>query len=325
MACGAIADEQHRGAFALGGEEAVLDGRRGKLEGLLDAHGHLVGLGARVAQAALGEHGVGALAEDHHLAGDLVLAGAHADDAARLILDKLLDRDAVDRLGAGLLGLLGQPLVEGAAQHAVAVGALDRELGAREVDGHRGLVVHQRDALMRDLALEGRFLLEVGEDLLERMGVDAPTRHVLGAGVVAALDHEDAFAGRRRHIRGDRAGAARAHHDDVEIRFGHHRSFPADVYVVLIGERIAPRKTRSLNEKESARVSPVPRIAGIARAPRTLVRKLSGSPRSGVPEKAAASARSFVRQDKASQRLTEPRPARGWRSSDRRRSPGRTA
>ena len=93
-------------------------------------------------------------------------------------------------------------------------------------------MVHQRDALMGDLALEGGFLLEVGEDLLEGMAVDAAARHVLGAGVVAALDHEHALAGGRGNVGCHGAGAAGADHDDVEIGFGHHRSFPSGSLVL---------------------------------------------------------------------------------------------
>ena len=114
---GAVADEQHRGALALGQKEPVLDHARGQLEHLFDADGHLVGRRSRVAEAALGQKRVHALGHDDDLRCDLVLAGADADDVAGLVLQKLLHGDAADVLGAGFLGLLRQPLVEGPAQH----------------------------------------------------------------------------------------------------------------------------------------------------------------------------------------------------------------
>ena len=117
LAVGAVADEQHRGALALGQKEPVLDHARGQLEHLLDADGHLAGRGPRVPEAALGQKRVCALGHDDDLRCDLVLAGADADDFAGLVLQKLLHGDAADVLGAGALGLLGQPLVEGASQH----------------------------------------------------------------------------------------------------------------------------------------------------------------------------------------------------------------
>ena len=216
-ALGAVAHEQHGRTLALGEQEAVLDDVGGKLEDLLDAHGHLIGLGTGVAQAALGEHGVGALGQDDHLGGDLVVAGAHAGHATGPVLDELLDGDAADVLGACLLGLLGQPLVERAAQHGVGVLALLAELGGGEVDGHLRARVHHGDALVGDFALNGRFGLEVGEDLLEGVGVDAAAGHVLGTGEVAALDDQDGLAGGCGHVSRHAARAARSHDDDVEI------------------------------------------------------------------------------------------------------------
>ena len=132
-------------------------------------------------------------------------------------LMQLLHGDAADVLGAGLLGLLGQPLVEGAAQHGVGVLALLAELGGGEVDGHLRARVHHGDALVGDLALDGRLGLEVGEDLLEGVGVDAAAGHVLGAGEVAALDDQDGLAGGCGHVSRHAARAARSHDDDVEI------------------------------------------------------------------------------------------------------------
>ncbi len=112
----AVAHEQHGRALALRHQEAVLDRLRGQLEHLLDPDGHLGGLRAGVAQAALAEQAVHALGDDRRLGGDLVLAGAHADDPAGPVLQELLDRDAADVLRARVLGLGGEPLVEGRAQ-----------------------------------------------------------------------------------------------------------------------------------------------------------------------------------------------------------------
>ena len=124
VAVRAVPHDQHRGAFARRAEEPVLDGGCGKLEHFLDAHGHLRGLRPRRAQAALGEQAVGAFRQDDHLGGYLVFARADAAHASTLVAQQLLDGDAADDLAARVLGKLGQPLVERAAQHAVAVAAL---------------------------------------------------------------------------------------------------------------------------------------------------------------------------------------------------------
>ena len=131
----AVAHEQHGRALALRHQEAVLDDVcAGSSNTCLIADGHLGGLRAGVAQAALAEQAVHALGDDRHLGGDLVLAGAHADDPAGLVLQELLDGDAADVLRARVLGLGGEPLVEGRAQDRVGVLALLGQLGAREVD-----------------------------------------------------------------------------------------------------------------------------------------------------------------------------------------------
>ncbi len=217
---------------------------RGQLEHLLDADRHLGGLRAGVAQAALAEQAVHALGDDRRLGGDLVLAGAHADDPAGLVLQELLDGDAADVLGAGVLGLGGEPLVEGRAQDRVGVLALLGELGAREVDRHLRGRVHERDALVGDLALERRLGLEVGEHLLQRVRVDAPAGHVLRAGEVAALDHEGRLAGLRELVGRHGARAPGAHDDRVEI--SHVLSFP----IVAFPFSCRPANRRAPNEHD---------------------------------------------------------------------------
>ena len=217
----AVAHEQHGRALALRHQEAVLDRLRRQLEHLLDPDGHLGGLRARVAQAPLGQKRVHALGEHDHLGGDLVLAGAHADDPAALVLQELLDGDAADVLGAGVLGLGGQPLVEGRAQHGVGVLALLCQLVAGEVDGHVRARVQKGDALVGDLALQRSLGLEVGEHFLQAVRVDAPAGHVLRAGEVAALDHQHALARRGRRVGRHGACAPRAHDDNVEIGLSH--------------------------------------------------------------------------------------------------------
>ena len=221
VAVRAVADEEHRRALALRDQEAVLDDVRGQLEHLLDADRHLGGLRAGVAQAALAEQAVHALGDDRRLGGDLVLAGAHADDPAGPVLQELLHGDAADVLRAGVLGLGGQPLVEGRAQHGVGVLALLCQLVAGEVDGHVRARVQKGDALVGDLALQRSLGLEVGEHFLQAVRVDAPAGHVLRAGEVAALDHQHALARRGRRVGRHGACAPRAHDDNVEIGLSH--------------------------------------------------------------------------------------------------------
>lgn len=75
---------------------------------------------------------------------------------------------------------------------------------------------------MRDLALDRSLGLEVREDLLERVGIDAAAGHVLGAGEVAALHDQDGLTRGCGDIRRHAAGATGAHDDDVEISFFSH-------------------------------------------------------------------------------------------------------
>ncbi len=108
-------------------------------------------------------------------------------------------------------------MVERPAQHGIA-GLLERlHLLRAEVHGEVGVARHERDALVSDFALDGRFFLEIREDLLDGVGIQAPAGHVLGAGVVAALDQQHLLARLGDLIGGNRARKARTHHDRIEI------------------------------------------------------------------------------------------------------------
>ena len=77
---------------------------------------------------------------------------------------------------------------------------------------------------MANLALERGLFLKVWEHLLERMGVQASAGHVLCAGKVAALDHEDLFAGFCQLVGGNRAREPGSHHYCIEISHEAHSS-----------------------------------------------------------------------------------------------------
>ena len=62
---------------------------------------------------------------------------------------------------------------------------------------------------------------QVGEHAGERMRVDAPAGHVLGAGVVAAFHYENGTARGGQPVGCDRAGAPGADDDRVELIIGH--------------------------------------------------------------------------------------------------------
>lgn len=211
---GAIAHEQHGGALSPLHEEPVLDLSLRELEDLLDADGHLGGLRARDPQAPLGEQGVHALAVDNHVRCNRVVARADAHDRAGAVFDELLDEDAADVLRPRALGQLGEPLVEGAAQHGVGVLPDLGERRAREVDGRGRLLSEKADALVGYLALEGdvaphavHAAVLVGvEHRAQAVRVEAPPGHVLRAAVLAALGDEHRLPAPGRDVGGDGPG-----------------------------------------------------------------------------------------------------------------------
>ena len=168
----------------------------------------------------LGEQGVRSVCQDGDARFHLVAA---CDDAAYppVAHDEVLHGDAVDEVGSRLLGPLGQPLVEGSAQHRVGVLARLAQLVGREVHGEQGIGGGHRYLLVRDAPLQGSASLEVGEHAGERMRVDAPAGHVLGAGVVAAFHYENGTARGGQPVGCDRAGAPGADDDRVELIIGH--------------------------------------------------------------------------------------------------------
>jgi hypothetical protein len=67
------------------------------------------------------------------------------------------------------------------------------------MDAGVAAVVHGPDALLDDVALERRVVAEVGDDLLQRVGVEDRALHVLAARILAALDLQHLEAG-ARHV-----------------------------------------------------------------------------------------------------------------------------
>ena len=96
-------------------------------------------------------------------------------------------------------------------------------LVGREIDGEVRIGRHEGNALVADFALDRRFLLEVGENLLKGVGVDAPARHILCTSIIAALDHEHCLASCCEFVGGNAACKACADDDRIEIRFLSHR------------------------------------------------------------------------------------------------------
>ena len=237
---GAITHEQHGRALALGRKETVLDGAGRQLEELLDTHGHFVALGTRGAEAALGQEGVHALSQNHDLGGDLIVSGLDADDRARLVLYQLFHTNASNDLATRLLAQLSHPGIEGGAQDAVAVVGLLAQLFAGEVDGHIACRVHEGNALMGDLALEGNLVphnIAIGvlvKNLAQRVSVNAAAGHVLRSSRLTALHDEHTLAPLGCHVGCNGAGAAAAHDDDIEIALFH--AAPPSVIVLPEGE-----------------------------------------------------------------------------------------
>ena len=241
----AVAHEQHGRAFAFGQEEAILDDARGQLEHLFDAHRHLVALRPRRTQAALGQQGIHTLGQNYHLRGNLVVAGLDADNGTRVVLHQIFHADAGDNLAASLLAQLSQPRIEGGAQNTVAVTTCFAQLLAGEIDGHVAGGIHQGNALMGDLALEGNVVpLDVAisvlvKNLAQRVSVNAAAGHVLRPSRLTALHDEHALALLGCHVGRNGAGTAAAHDDDIEIALFH-----AAPPLVIVPPKGAARRQR---------------------------------------------------------------------------------
>ena len=70
---------------------------------------------------------------------------------------------------------------------------------------------------MRNLALEGNLVVVIGEHRAQAMTVDSSTGHVLRAGIIAALDNQDALARFGELVGGNRSGASGSDDDSVEV------------------------------------------------------------------------------------------------------------
>ncbi|MCY1510845.1 hypothetical protein D9M68_452340 [compost metagenome] len=187
-------------------------------------------LAAQVAARAFGEHRV--LAQQLHaelevLGGFAVLAdahvaGGHAAHRAVLVVEHFGGREAGEDFHAEVLGLLRQPLGEGAqADDVVAVvleagrqegvGRAQARLFAQE---HHGVVGH-------GLVQRGAEFLPVGQQLVERARVHDGARQDVRAGLGTLLEHHDGdflllLGGELLEAdRGREAGGAAADHDHV--------------------------------------------------------------------------------------------------------------
>ena len=188
------------------------------------------------------KNGVHALGIDDDLSGDLVLASTHADDGTRIVLHKLLHGDTADVLRARSLGELLEPWVERATQHRVRLLIRLHKLLAREVYRHVGLGIEKRYALVLHHTLEGdRVPVDFSptifvEYLMQGMGIDAPSCHILRSGILAAFNYKHTLSSFCCHVCRNGTSAARAHNDDVEIALFH--SHP---YLSLRKDRLAKR------------------------------------------------------------------------------------
>ena len=162
------------------------------------------------------------------MAGKGVFACSDADNRTRTIFYQLLYRDAEDKFRSGGLRLVAKPLVERGCENGIGIACGLSQVIRAVVERHGGSGIEHAQALMGDLSLEGIVGLPIevlalvfGDDALQRMGVHAPTRHVLRARIFTAIDKQRGFALLGGNVRRGRAGAACAHDDDVEIAFFH--------------------------------------------------------------------------------------------------------
>ena len=220
-AVGAVASEEPRCAFTRVAQEARLNDIGRKLDGFLRANSYLMDSGSLLGKTSLGsQQGVDTIGKDNHIRSDLI---AESVDALNLAVfnDQVLYGNTVDELSTSILSLLGKPLVEGTTKNGVRLLAGLFELAGGIIDGEVGVGRHERDTLMRDLALQRSFLV-VREHLGERMRIDTATGHVLCASVLTTLDDKNRLSGGREGVSSNRTCAACT--DDDRVKIGH--AFP---------------------------------------------------------------------------------------------------
>ena len=152
-------------------------------------------------QRALGQHGglggdVGAGLEVAQRVAVLAAAlVARADAAHDPVLDQQLrGRRLGEDVGAGLLGLLGQPARQLGDRDDVVAVVAERRRRRLERQGPVG-AQHPVDRVLGDLAVGRPVLgLEIGEELLQARRAHHRAREVVGAADLALLDH------RHRHL-----------------------------------------------------------------------------------------------------------------------------
>ena len=174
-----------------------------------------IGAGAEQAVDALGQH------HDVGMNFAVVAIGDHADHLAVGVLHQFLDGGFAQHDRAGFTHLGGEPAIELGANDGVAVRPLLVEVVGAIMQPGVGLVVHDPEPLLDQMALQRRVFAEVRDQLFQHVGVKDRALHVLRARILAALDlqHLQSALGQRQRSRV--AGHAGTDHDRVETFFNH--------------------------------------------------------------------------------------------------------
>jgi hypothetical protein len=218
QAVGDLAEHFDDHAFFVLDVEAGLDGLLGHEEDFLHRQGHVAGLDLAMEAGLAGQGGIDPVGEDDHIGKHLaaLAVAAHAHHLVA-IHQQAFDGGLADHQRAGFLHLRREPLVELGADDGVAVvGGLVVVVGA-EVGADEGFVVQYPHALLDDVALQGGVVPEVGDDLLEGVGVQDGALHVLRARVFTPFDLQHRQAGLGCGVGGGVPRGARADNDDVEF------------------------------------------------------------------------------------------------------------
>ena len=166
---------------------------------------------------------IDAIGQDHDVGIDIAVdaVGLHTHHLVA-VHDELIHRGLADQQGTGLAHLGTEPLVKLRPQNGVTViGRLVVFLAA-DVCANKGVVVQHPHALLDDVALQRRVVTEVGDDFLQRLGIQDGALHVLAAGVFAAFDLQHLEAGLGQGVGAGIARGAGTDHDGVELGWLFH-------------------------------------------------------------------------------------------------------
>ncbi len=223
-------------ALLAGDVEALLEHLGRQEVRLLHRQRHVVRLDLVAKTRPLRHQRVHPVGEDDDVGMDLaaVAVGLHSDDAAGGVAEQVDDRSLADHQGAGLLHRRREPLVERRPQDGVTVRPLLVEVLGAVVGADVGALVQHPHPLLDDVPLQRRLVAELGDHLLDRVGVEDGALHVLRAGVFAALDLQDVDPAAGERQRRGVAGGSAADDDGFET-FGHGVS-------LLLVRRRGPRR-----------------------------------------------------------------------------------